>query len=106
VRGERSELDERLEGALATLDAVGIWELEAVAAALEKRDDGLRAFAGVFREVADARACGYESGGARWTLKAALRGLDNDSAARLEGASSPFWTLVLDARPEVDGDGW
>ena len=103
---ERSELDEQLEQALAALVGVPIWELEATAAALEKRGNGLGAFAQVFREVAAARAGGYQSRGARWTLKAALRGLDDESAGRVEGAAASVWALLLEARQEAGGDGW
>ena len=41
---DRTALDERLEGALAALAGPAAWELEATAAALDKREDGLGAF--------------------------------------------------------------
>jgi hypothetical protein len=102
---ERTASDEHLARALAALAAVGIRELEAAAAALEKREDGLRAFAEVFRQVAEARAGGYKSSFARWNLLDAIRGMDDELAGRLEGATAPFWAAVLEARAELDEGG-
>jgi hypothetical protein len=95
-------VEEHLDRAFAALAQVGIRELEATAAALAKRDDGLARFGGVFSGVAFARERGKEWRGARYTLERAIRHLDDGLAERLEGATAPFWAHVLAARDDVE----
>ena len=48
-------VDEHLDKAFASLDEIPSRELHATAEALERRRDGLRKYASIFRNVADAR---------------------------------------------------
>jgi hypothetical protein len=50
-----SDVDEHLDTAIASLDDFTARELEATSEALARRKDGLRDFASIFRNVANAR---------------------------------------------------
>jgi hypothetical protein len=77
---------------------VGIRELQAAGKVLEKRDDGLAGFGAVFSSVADARERGgAPHTGVRYTLQRAIETVDDEIAARLAGASAPFWLHVREA---------
>ena len=88
--------DRHLAEALASLEAVSVRELEATAEALERRRDGLRGFAGIFRNVAHARVGGWDTDLPRFHLGQAVRA-DEEFSEQIEDASAPFWRHVREA---------
>jgi hypothetical protein len=93
-------VDEHLHKAFASLDDVRARELEATAEALEGRKDCLGDFASIFRNVADAREGGWDSGLARFHLGENVERADEELVAKIENATAPFWTHVRDALAE------
>ena len=90
-------IDRHLAEALASLEAVPVRELEATAEALEHRRDGLRGFAGIFRDVAHARVGGWDTSLSRFHLGQAVSRADEAFIEQIEDASAPFWQHVRDA---------
>jgi hypothetical protein len=76
-----------LDKAFASLDDVPVRELVATSEALERRKDGLRGFASIFRNVADARQGGWDS-----SLPASTSGKPSPAPTR----SSPSRSQVLE----------
>ena len=68
--------------------------------ALERRKDGLRCFASIFRSVAHAREGGWGSSLPRFHLEQAVSRADDELAARIAEAPAPFWQHVRDALAE------
>ena len=64
-----SAFDRHIDECFAALDDVSIRQLEATAAALERRKDCLRSFAHVFSLVAGAREGGWDSSLDRWLCR-------------------------------------
>ena len=100
-------IDRHLAEALASLEAVPVRELEATAEALERRRDGLRDFAGVFRDVAHAREGGWDTSLPRFHLGQAVSRADEEFIEQIEDASAPFWRHVREAllvhRASIEG---
>ena len=92
-------VERRLDKAFASLDDVPIRELQATADAIGRRSP-LRDFAGIFRDVADARQGGWNSALPRFHLGQAVSRVDEELLERLEGAEAPFWAHVRDALAE------
>jgi hypothetical protein len=90
-------VDEHIAAAFASLDDLTVRELEATAEVLEHRRDGLRAFAGIFRNVAGAREGGWSTDLPRYHLGEAVSRADEDLAGRIAGAEAPFWRHVREA---------
>ena len=90
-------LDRHLAEALASLEAVSVRELEATVEALERRRDGLRGFAGIFRNVAHAREGGWDTDLPRFHLGQAIARADEEFIEQIEDASAPFWQHVREA---------
>jgi hypothetical protein len=104
---ERTLLDEQLDRAFAALDQVGTGELRDAGVALERRGGVWAEFGSVLAQVASVREQGGQLRGARYMLGRAIEDLDDESAGRLEGATAPFWALVLEARQEAgEGGAW
>ena len=72
-------------------------ELEATAEALERRRDGLRGFAGIFRDVAHAREGGWDTDHPRFHLGQLVSRADEEFIEQIEDASAPFWRHVREA---------
>jgi hypothetical protein len=99
-----SDLDEHLDKAFASLDDVPIRELQATADAIGRRSP-LHDFAGIFRDVADARQGGWDSSLARFHLGQAVARADDRLIERIEDAEAPFWAHVreaVEARADVE----
>ena len=62
-------VDEHLDKAFASLDDFTVRELEATSEALERRKDGVRHFASIFRQVAHAREGGWDDSLPRFHLR-------------------------------------
>jgi hypothetical protein len=75
-------VDEHLDKAFASLDDVPVCELHATSEALERRKDRLGDFAGIFRNVADARQGGWDSNLPRFHVEQAVRRADSVDARR------------------------
>jgi hypothetical protein len=97
-------VDEHLERALASLADVSTRQLHATAEALERSRNGLRAFGGVFRDVATSREVGSGPTLADFHLRQAVKRGGDELAERLAGAEAPFWRHVRDAVALVSGD--
>jgi hypothetical protein len=93
-----------LDKAFASLDDVPVRELVATSEALERRKDGLRDFASIFRNVADARQGGWDSSLPRFHLGEAVSRADEKLGEQIAGARAPFWRHVRDAVALVSGD--
>jgi hypothetical protein len=84
--------------------------LEATAEALEHRRDGLRAFAGVFRNLVDAREGGWNADLPRFHVRQVVVRADEDLLARIEGARRRFGDTCArrcwrpERRPRPKGD--
>ena len=83
--------------ALASLQAVPVRELDATAEALERRRDGMRGFAGIFRNVAHAREGGWDTNLPRFHLGQAISRAGEEFIEQIEDASAPFWRHVREA---------
>jgi hypothetical protein len=90
-------VDEHLDKAFASLDDVPVRELYATSEALERRRDGLGDFAGIFRNVADARQGGWGTDLPRFHLEQRVRRADEELVAQIADARAPFWQHVRDA---------
>jgi hypothetical protein len=105
-RAVSDALDKHVANALAALDDVSVRQLHATAEALGRRRNGLRDFAGVFREVAWSRENDSDPHLARFHVREFVSRADDDLVARLEQAEAPFWRhvreAVLASRKEVE----
>ena len=90
-------VDEHLDKAFAALDDVPVRELMATSEALERRRDGLRDFASIFRNVAQAREGGWGTDIPRFHLQESVSRADEEFAAQIADASAPFWRHVRKA---------
>ena len=90
-------VDRHLAEALASLEAVPVREPEAIAEALERRRDGLRGFAGIFRDVAHAREGGWDTNLPRFHLGQAVSRADEEFIEQIEDASARLWQHVREA---------
>ncbi len=90
-------IDRHLAEALASLEAVPVRELEETAEALEHRRDGLRDFAGIFRNVAHAREGGWDTKLPRFHLGQAVSRDDEEFIEQIEDALARFWQHVREA---------
>ena len=90
-------VDEHLDKAFASLDDVPVRELMATSDALERRKDGLRDFASIFRNVAQAREGGWATDIPRFHLQESVSRADEEFAAQIADASAPFWRHVRKA---------
>jgi hypothetical protein len=97
-------VDEHLDKAFASLDEVPVRELVATSEALERRRDGLRDFASIFRNVADAREGGWSTSIPRFHLEEAVSRADEGFVKQISEAEAPFWRHVRDAVALVSGD--
>jgi hypothetical protein len=98
-------VDEHLDKAFASLDDIPSRELHATADALERRRDGLRKYASIFRNVADARGQSWGTDIPRFHLRENVSRADEQFAERIADASAPFWCHVreaVQARPADD----
>ena len=93
-------VDKHLDKAFASLDDLTVRELEATAEALASRRHPLHDYASIFRNVADAREGGWDSGLARFHLGENVERADEELVARIENATAPFWAHVRDALAE------
>jgi hypothetical protein len=93
-------VDELLDKAFASLDDVPVRELVATSEALERRKDGLRDFASIFKNVADARQGGWDSNLPRYHLQQAVSRADEAFVEQIAEAEAPFWAHVRDALAE------
>jgi hypothetical protein len=75
-------------------------ELYATAEALGRQKDGLRNFASIFRNVADARGQSWGTDIPRFHLRENVSRADEGLAAQIAEASAPFWRHVRDALAE------
>jgi hypothetical protein len=94
-----------LDKAFASLNDVPVRELVATSEALERRKDGLRDFASIFRNVADAREGGWGTDLPRFhpgrTVSRAERGVRRADL----GGRGPFWAHVRRALGAVYAAG-
>jgi hypothetical protein len=90
-------VDEHLDKAFAALDDVPARELVATSEALERRKDGLRDFASIFRSVADARGGGWGTDIPRFHLGLAVSGADEKLVEQIADAPALFWRHVREA---------
>ena len=90
-------VDEHLDRAFASLDEVPVRELVATSEALERRKDGLRNFASIFRQVAQAREGGWGTDLPRFHLRENISRADEELTARMADAPAPFWRHVREA---------
>jgi hypothetical protein len=90
-------LERHLDNAFAALNAVSVRELEATAELLERRRDGLRKYASIFREVAWRRQDGSEPTLARFHLRQNITNSRDDVSEQIADALAPFWTAVREA---------
>ena len=90
-------IDRHLAEALASLQAVPVRELKATAEAFERRRDGVRGFAGIFRDVAHAREGGWDTNLPRFHLGQAISRADEEFIEQIEDALAPFWRHVRGA---------
>ena len=68
--------------------------------ALERRKDGLRDFASIFRNVAQAREGGWSADIPRFHLRENVSRADEQLSAQIADAPAPFWGHVRDALAE------
>jgi hypothetical protein len=97
-------VDKHVAEALASLDDVSLRQLHATAEALGRRRNGLRDFAGVFRDVAYSRELGSPPKLADFHLRQAIEHGGDELAEQIAGAEAPFWRHVregLRARQEL-----
>ena len=92
--------DEHIDKAFASLAHLSKRELEATAAALERRRDRLGDFASFFREVAWCRESDSEPRIARYHVREYVTRADDDLLKQIEDAEAPFWGHVRDALVE------
>jgi hypothetical protein len=90
-------LERHLEEAFGALDAVSVRELEATAELLERRRDGLRKYASIFRETAWARQNGSDPHLARFHLRQNVTSTRADVSEQIADAAAPFWGHVREA---------
>jgi hypothetical protein len=69
----------------------------ATSEALERRKDGLRCFASIFRQVAHAREGGWSTDLPRFHLREYVRRADEKLTERIADAKAPFWRHVREA---------
>jgi hypothetical protein len=93
-------VERHLDDAFASLDDVPVRELVATSEALERRKDGLRDFASIFRDVADAREGGWDSNLPRYHLEQAVSRAGEGFVEQISAAEAPFWAHVRDALAE------
>jgi hypothetical protein len=93
-------VDEHLDKAFASLDDIPSRELHATADALERRRDGLRKYASIFRNVADARGQSWGTDIPRFHLRESVHRADEELTAQIADAPAPFWRHVRDALAE------
>ena len=93
-------VDKHLDEAFASLDDIPSRELHATAEALERRRDGLRKYASIFRNVADARGQSWGTDIPRFHLREYVSRADEELAAQIADAPAPFWRHVRDALAE------
>ena len=93
-------VDEHPDKAFASLDDIPSRELHATADALERRRDGLRKYASIFRNVADARGQSWGTDIPRFHLRENVSRADEELIARIADAAAPFWRHVREALAE------
>ena len=93
-------VDKHLDEAFASLEDIPSHELYATAEALERRRDGLRKYARIFRNVADARGQSWGTDIPRFHLRENVSRADEEFAAQIADAPAPFWRHVRDALTE------
>jgi hypothetical protein len=86
-------VERHLDKAFASLDDVPIRELQATADAIGRRSPS-HDFAGIFRDVADARQGGWDSTLPRFHLGQAVSRADERFVERIAQAEAPFWGHV------------
>jgi hypothetical protein len=69
----------------------------ATSEALERRKDGLRCFASIFRQVAHAREGGWSTDLPRFHLRENVSRDGGELSAQIADAPAPFWRHVRDA---------
>jgi hypothetical protein len=89
--------DEHLDAAIASMDDLTVRELQATAELLERRRDGLRNFASIFRGVAHARGESWGTDVPRFHLGQAVSRADEGFVEQISEAEAPFWAHVRDA---------
>jgi len=97
VRALSDRVDKHLDKVFASLDNVPVRELVATSQALERRKDSSRDFAGIFRNVADARDGGWSTSLARFHLGDAVSRANEGFVEQISEAEAPFWAHVRDA---------
>ena len=93
-------VDEHPDKAFSSLDDIPSRELHATADALERRRDGLRKYASIFRNVADARGQSWGTDIPRFHLRENVSRADEELIARIADAAAPFWRHVREALAE------
>jgi hypothetical protein len=92
-------VDDHIAKAFASLADVPARELEATDEALghRPRRDPLRAFSGVFSDVAWSRQNDSDPSIARYHVREYVSRADDDLRERIAEAKAPFWAHVRDA---------
>ena len=90
-------VDEHLDKAFASLDDIPSRELHATAEALERRRDGLRKYASIFRNVADTRGQSWGTDIPRFHLRENVSRADEKLVEQIADAPAPFWRYVREA---------